>query len=506
MDASCKLIIFNSNLEIPKPKPLVCMKNFILLLLISLLGSSAVSAQSLFSILQKEKPENAEEVNQRLMYFTDEILKEELPENEILDANYIPVFSDEIYAERMKRLNDLTPIQLDYKPVVRRFIEAYAVRHREKTGKIIERSELYFPIFEECLDKYNLPLELKYLSVIESALDPKARSRSGAMGLWQFMYNSCKMFDLKVTSYVDERMDPEKSTEAACRYLQYLHRIFGDWQLAIAAYNGGPGVVREAIQRSGGKTDFWEISPYLPQQTRNYVPIFIAANYILNYSSEHNIVAAPNQYPYFRVSPVNIKKSVLFKHVAAIIDVPIEEIKKLNPIYKRDIIPAGELPAQLVLPVEKIGLFIDNEEEIYAMKDQPKKYLELQKELSSTKGKYMIYHVVKAGEYFHKIAMNYSCTTHNIMEWNNMKNHDIYIGQRLKIWVKPSEEIAQKPQRDPLLKQSKFLLYEVQEGDSLQSIANRFKVESVKDLVEVNNINQSNVVEPGMVLKIVQYE
>ena len=481
------------------------MKNFLLLLLISFIGSSAVSAQSLLRILQKEKPENAEEINQRLIYFTGEILKEELPENKILDANFIPVFSDEVYQKRLQQLDDHTPIELDYKPIVRRFIEAYAVRHREKTGKIIERSELYFPIFEECLDKYDLPLELKYLAVIESALDPKARSRSGAIGLWQFMYNSCKMFDLKVTSYVDERMDPEKSTEAACKYLQYLHRIFGDWQLAIAAYNGGPGVVREAIQRSGGKTDFWEISPYLPQQTRNYVPIFIAANYILNYSREHNIVAKQNPYPYFRVSPVKVKKSVSFKHVASVLDVPIEEVQKLNPIYKRDIIPNGELPAQLILPIEKIGLFIDNEEKIYAMKDQPKKYLELQKELSTTEGKYPIYHVVQAGEYFHKIAMKYSCTTHNIMDWNNMKNHDIYIGQRLKVWVEPSEKIKQKPQRDPLLKKSKFLLYEVQEGDSLQSIANRFEVESVKDLVDVNNVDQANI-EPGMVLKIVQYE
>lgn len=481
------------------------MKNFLLLLLISTLSSSAVCAQSLFKILQKEKPSNADEINQRFVYFTDEILKEELPENEILDANYIPVFSDEVYVQRMQRLNDQTPIQLDYKPVVGRFIEAYAVRHREKTGKIIERSELYFPIFEEYLDKYGLPLELKYLSVIESALDPKAKSSSGAIGLWQFMYNSCKMFDLKVTSYVDERMDPEKSTEAACKYLQYLYRIFGDWQLAIAAYNGGPGVVRDAIQRSGGKTDFWEISPYLPLQTRNYVPIFIAANYILNYSREHNIVSKANNYPYFRVSPVQVKKSVLFKHIAYVLDMPIEEIRRLNPIYKRDVIPAGELPAKLILPIEKIGLFIDLEEKIYAMKDEPKKYLELQKELSTTEGKFPIYHEVKAGEYFHKIAMNYSCTTHNIMEWNNLENHDIYIGQRLKIWVEPSEHLAEKLQRDPLLKKSKFLLYEVQDGDTLQSIANRFQIESIKDLVEVNNMDQSNV-KPGMVLKIVQYE
>lgn len=482
------------------------MKNYLLLFLFCFAGSIQLAAQSPFRIQQKKKPENLLEINQRLRYFSHEILKEELPENKILDANYIPVFSDAVYLERMKKLDDQTPISLDFKPIVRRHIEAYAVRHREKTGRIMERSDLYFPLFEEYLDKYDLPLELKYLSVIESALDPKAKSRSGALGLWQFMYNSCKMFDLRVTSYVDERMDPEKATEAACKYLQYLYRIFGDWQLAIAAYNGGPGVVRDAIQRSGGKTDFWEISPYLPQQTRNYVPAFIAANYIMNYNREHNIISGHFKYPYYSISPVNIKKSISFKNVALAINVSIEDLRKLNPIYKRDIIPVSELPAKLVLPANKIGSFIDSEEQIYAMTNKPKKYLELQMELSSTKGKYCIVHVVKAGEYFHKIAMKYSCTTHNIMAWNNLKNQEIYVGQRLKVWVHPSDEIAQKPDREPLLKKSKFLLYEVQDGDSLQSIANRFEVESVTDLVDINSINQSASVEPGTILKIVQYE
>ena len=482
------------------------MKKYLLLFLICFIGSAQLFAQSPFRILHKEKPENLNEINQRLIYFTDEMLKEELPNNTILDANFIPVFSDEVYKERMRKLDDQTPIALDFKPVVRRHIEAYAVRHREKTGRIMERSELYFPLFEECLDKYGLPLELKYLSVIESALDPKAKSRSGAMGLWQFMYNSCKMFDLRVTSYIDERMDPEKSTEAACRYLQYLHRIFGDWQLAIAAYNGGPGVVRDAIQRSGGKTDFWAISPYLPQQTRNYVPAFIAANYIMNYNREHNIISGTYDHPYFRISPVNIKKQTFFKNVALAIDIPLEDLRKLNPIYKRDVIPVSELPAKLVLPAEKIGSFIDHEEQIYAMTNEPKKYMELQKELSSTKGKYCIVHVVKSGEYFHKIAMKYSCTTHNIMDWNQLKSQDIYVGQRLKVWVVPSDEIAQKPNREPLIKKSKFLLYEVQEGDSLQSIANQFEVKSLDDLVEINSMNDKSSVVPGTILKIVQYE
>ncbi|BAX80380.1 lytic transglycosylase domain-containing protein [Labilibaculum antarcticum] len=482
------------------------MRKYLLLVLIFLAFANQADAQSPFSILSKEKPENIEEINQRLIHFTSEILKEDLPENEVLDANYIPVFTDEVYQKRMDELNSQSPIQLDFKPIVRRYIDAYAIKHREKTAKIIERSELYFPLFEEYLDKYQLPLELKYLSVIESALDPKARSRSGATGLWQFMFNASKMFDLRITSYIDERMDPEKSTEAACKYLQYLYRIFGDWQLALAAYNGGPGIVREAIQRSGGKTDFWAISPYLPEQTRNYVPAFIAVNYLMNFSSEHNIVPSKNEYPYFRISPVNVNKPISFQHVADVLELPLEAVRELNPIYKRDLIPLCELPAKLILPIGMVGKFIDLEEQIYGMKDEPKKYLDLQKDLSTKKGKYCIIHKVEAGEYFHKIAMKYGCTISNIKEWNEMDSPNLCIGQKLKVWVYPSDTLAQKPQRDPLLKKSKFLLYEVQTGDSLNSIADRFQLESITDLVELNSINRSKVIEPGMVLKIVRYE
>jgi len=482
------------------------MRKYLLLFLTYSAFASQADAQSLYSILNKEKPDNMNEINQRLIHFTSEILKEDFPENVVLDANYIPVFSDEIYQKRMDKLNTQSPIHLDFKPIVRRYIDAYAIRHREKTAKIIERSELYFPLFEEYLDKYQLPLELKYLSVIESALDPKARSRSGATGLWQFMFNASKMFDLRITSYIDERMDPEKSTEAACKYLQYLYRIFGDWQLALAAYNGGPGIVREAIQRSGGKTDFWEISPYLPEQTRNYVPAFIAVNYLMNYSLEHNIVPAKNEYPYFRISPVSVNKPITFQHVADVLELPLGAIRELNPIYKCDLIPLCELPAKLILPIEKVGKFIDLEEEIYGMKDEAKKYLDLQKDLSTKKGKYCIIHKVEAGEYFHKIAMKYGCTINNIKEWNGMNSLDIFIGQKLKVWVYPSDTLAQKPQRDPLLKKSKFLLYEVQIGDSLNSIADRFQLESITDFVELNSINHSKVIEPGMVLKIVRYE
>jgi len=448
----------------------------------------------------KKKPKSLREINESFYQLTEDLLRKPMPENEILNASYIPVFSDATYRSRMEYLNEQTPIQLDYNDIVRRYIEAYAVKHREKTSKILMRSEVYFPIFEEYLDKYDLPLELKYLSVIESALDPKAKSKSGAMGLWQFMFNASKMFDLRITSYIDERMDPEKSTEAACKYLQYLYRIFGDWQLALAAYNGGPGVVRDAIQRSGGKTNFWEISPYLPLQTKNYVPAFIAVNYILNFNKEHNILAEKNKYSFFRLSTVQVNRVTSLKQISQAIDLPVRVIREMNPIYKNDIIPECELPVQLILPIEKIGQFIDNEEMIYSFNTDQKKYMDLQKELSSTDKKLLIIHRVDKGEYFHKIAMRYSCTTHNIMEWNKMLRAHIFEGQQLKIWVNPSDLLTEIADRENAVMPPKVMLYTIREKDSLTSIADEFQI----DKMELYVMNDRKDINAKNYLKIVK--
>ena len=359
--------------------------------------------------------------------------------DDVLEASMIPVFTNEDYSWRIEKLNEASPVQLDFNDIVKRYIDVYSVRHRDKTARILGLSEIYFPIFEEYLDKYDLPMELKYIAVIESALNPKAKSRSGATGLWQFMYHASRMFDLKISSYVDERMDPVKSTDAACKYLQYLYRIFGDWQLAIAAYNGGPGVVRDAIKASGGKTNFWEISAFLPDQTRTYVPAFIAVNYVMNYNQEHNIVPENTEFSYLKLSDVTVKEPLSLQTVSKALGISIVDLRRLNPIYKLDFIPNSELPAKLTLPVDKALAYVEKESELYAAPKTKVLYHDIERNMSLTSGKKCIIHVVKAGEFFHKIAMKYSCTSNNIKKWNKLSGDILHIGQKLKVWVPVSE-------------------------------------------------------------------
>tara|TARA_R110001583_G_scaffold7286_3_gene36289 strand:+ start:14821 stop:16134 length:1314 start_codon:yes stop_codon:yes gene_type:complete len=359
--------------------------------------------------------------------------------NDLSKVNNGPVNTNEDYTWRIEKLNEASPVQLDFNDIVKRYIDVYSIRHRDKTAEILGLSEIYFPIFEEYLDKYGLPLELKYIAVIESALNPKARSRSGATGLWQFMYHASRMFDLKISSYVDERMDPVKSTDAACKYLQYLYRIFGDWQLAIAAYNGGPGVVRDAIKASGGKTNFWEIAAFLPDQTRTYVPAFIAVNYVMNYNKEHDIIPNDMEFSYLKLSDVNVKQALSLQTVSKELGISISDLRRLNPIYKLDFIPKSELPAKLTLPIDKALAFVELETKLYSVHQTKVLYQDIETNMSSTKGKKCIVHVVKAGEFFHKIAMKYACTSTNIKKWNNLTGDMLHIGQKLKVWVPKSD-------------------------------------------------------------------
>ncbi|MGM0408972.1 MAG: lytic transglycosylase domain-containing protein, partial [Bacteroidota bacterium] len=276
-------------------------------------------------------------------------VEEENPGNKKRKKDSIPIFPDLVYEYKIAELNNLTPIELEYNERVRRYIDVYTIERREHLSKIIGLAELYFPLFEEMLDKYNLPLELKYLAIVESALDPRAVSSSAAVGLWQFKINTSTMFDLEINSYIDERCDPYKSTEAACAYLQYLYRIYNDWQLALAAYNGGPGVVRNAIIRSGGKTNFWEIQPYLPDQTNGYVPAFIAVNYVMNHYTDHNIEPVRSQFIHLDIDTVKINEEISFKRISEFIDLPVETLQYLNPAYKLDYIPKLKEGATVVL-------------------------------------------------------------------------------------------------------------------------------------------------------------
>ena len=418
----------------------------------------------------------------------------------------IPIYPDLVYEYKIAELNNLSPIELEYNDRVRRYIDVYTIERREHLAKIIGLAELYFPLFEEALDKYQLPLELKYLAIVESALDPRAISSSAAVGLWQFKINTSKMFDLEVNSYVDERCDPHKATEAACSYLQYLYRIYNDWQLALAAYNGGPGVVRNAIERSGGKTDFWEIHPYLPAQTNGYVPAFIAVNYVMNHYKDHNIKPIRSKFIHLDVDTVKINKATSFERIAEVINIPIETLQYLNPSYKKDYIPKMNEAATVVLPNKKIRSFVRNEKAIFDNSIPLKNFNDVVSEAGETSGKIKIVHEVTRGEYFHKIAIKYNCTIDDIKTWNSLPTNDLNIGQKLDVWTSPQqariiEEERNRPkqQRDTT---DRYIFYTVQKGDTVYSIATKFNCRSISELKEENNIAKETDLKPGKKLKI----
>ncbi len=342
---------------------------------------------------------------------------------------------DMLYEYRIAGLNRMSPVELVYNADVRKYIDLFTGPRKEEMARVIGMSELYFPIFDEILDRHGLPLELKYLTVIESGLNPLATSKSGAVGLWQFLLNTGRLFDLEITSMVDERSDPYKSTEAASRYLAYLYTTFNDWQLVLSSYNGGPGEVRKAIERCKGETDYWKLRPYLSDQAKNYVPAFVAAIYILNFYKEHGIVPVKPDFDYFHTDTLHIRYAVSFSQVASEIGLDIDHIRMLNPVYKRDYIPARNTYSLLVLPADKTSIYIKNEVNILGFSAPPADYNQLVAQAGNTAGKTKIIHVVQAGEFTHKIAMMYNVTLENIRAWNHLPGNEVQIGQRLIIWV-----------------------------------------------------------------------
>lgn len=274
-----------------------------------------------------------------------------------------PVYSAEVYKERLSRMP--TIIEMPYNDVVQKFIDRYSGRLRRSVSVMLGAQNFYMPIFEEALESYGLPLELKYLPVIESALNPNAVSRVGATGLWQFMITTGKKYGLEVNSLVDERRDPVRASYAAAHYLRDLYKIFGDWNLVIAAYNCGPEAINRAIHRSNGEKDYWRIYPYLPKETRGYVPAFIAANYIMNYYCEHNICPMRADLP-VKTDTVVVNRDVHFEQVAKVLGMDVDQVKQLNPQYRRNVVNGRTKPSALRLPVAMVGNFIDNEDSIYA--------------------------------------------------------------------------------------------------------------------------------------------
>ena len=347
----------------------------------------------------------------------------------------IPQLEDSVYIDRLQRIPAI--IEMPYNDIVRKFIDMYANKLRQRVAFMLSANNLYMPIIEEALDLYNLPLELRYLPVIESALNPIATSRQGAVGLWQFMLNTGKIYGLKVTSLVDERRDPIKSTRAAARYLKDLYDIYHDWNLVLAAYNCGPGTINKAIHRAGGEKDFWTIYNYLPKETRSYVPAFIAANYIMTYYCEHNISPLEMKMPE-GTDTIHISRPLNFQQIADVCKIDIDQLRALNPEFKKDIIPGNEKPYALRLPNQVMSRFIDLEDSIYNYKNEIYQNrrvtvnVQTPQNTSSAQGK-PLYHKIRKGETLGGIALKYGVSVAQLRRLNGIKGSNIRAGKSLRI-------------------------------------------------------------------------
>ena len=345
--------------------------------------------------------------------------------------------TDTLYAERLRSMP--TIVNMSYNRTVKSCIEAYTTKNRSLVAYMLGISEFYMPIIEEEINNAGIPNELKYLPIIESALNPKAVSRANAKGLWQFMFSTAKIYGLKSNNYIDERFDPIKSTRAAVRFLADLYKLFGKWELAIAAYNCGPGNVNKAIRRSGGKTDFWEIYPWLPRETRGYLPGFIAANYIMTFYEDHGICPMEPNIP-VTTDTILVNRNLHFKQIAEVCGADIEEIRALNPQYIKDIIPGENEPYVLRLTNEVIAKFVENEDSVYLHNKETyfpehsvEKMLNDAKKNDDGAGN-LIRHKIKNGETLGGIARKYRVTVKQIMRWNGMRNTKIRAGKYLKIY------------------------------------------------------------------------
>lgn len=414
-------------------------------------------------------------------------------------SGYIPKYPDSIYAQRIEELNRNTTIELVYNKHVKSFIDVYAVQKRDKTERILGLADVYFPLFEQTLDKYNMPLELKYLAVVESALNPRAGSSAGAKGLWQFMYGTGKMYKLNVTTLVDDRFDPLKSTEAACQHLNDLYNMFGDWFLALAAYNSGAGNVKKAIRRAGGIKNYWAIWPYLPRETRGYVPAFIAVNYIMNYPAEHNICPLDPGIIKDGIDTVMVYDVLHFDQLNEMLGIPMEDIKFFNPQYKAGIIPAtGKNPCVLQIPEQYVASYIDNEKELYTFKTKSgidkEKLQEQMKNISDRS-----VHVVKKGENLSIIAKKYHISVKQLKTWNNLKSDNLSIGQKLIVYSSGAP-MAQAGNAKPVERSTTQKTHVVKSGETLGKIAQKYKC-SVTDLKKWNNL-KSTTIKVGQKLKV----
>lgn len=441
---------------------------------------------------------------------------------------------DSIYIQRLGKIPSM--VDLSYNNIVRNYIELYTNKRREQVAIMLGLSEYYFPIFEEILDKEGLPQELKYLPIIESALNPKALSRVGASGLWQFMYSTGRMYKLEINSFIDERRDPVKASYAATKFLKDLYQIYGNWQLVIAAYNCGPGNVNKAIKRSGGKKNYWDIYYHLPKETRGYVPAFIAALYTFNYHEEHQLFAQPSNLPIV-CDTLMIDKQLHFDQITQLIPISKEKLQELNPQYRADIIPATDKAYALKIPLQFSTQFIDKQDSIFGYKKDY--YFNLKDKVVNPQDRYQkfahvapknkakIYYKVKSGDAVGLIASWFHVRTSDLCYWNNIRRNLIRVGQNLVIYVPrdnesyfkgfnsmtynekqatlgktPSKNIPKETSQQEQIDNASYIYYTVRNGDNFWSIAKKYPGVSNYDIMKINNIDDPKSLKVGQKLKI----
>jgi membrane-bound lytic murein transglycosylase D len=446
----------------------------------------------------------------------------------------IPDFPDSVYVERLNKIP--TTVDLTFNSIVRRYFNVYTKQKRSSVEVMLGLSQYYFPIFDNIFDMYDIPNEMKYMSIIESALNPRAYSRTHAVGLWQFMYGTGKLYGLTVNSLVDDRRDPIKSTYAAARFVKDLYAIYNDWTLVIAAYNCGPANVNRAIRRSGGKRNYWDIYYYLPRETRGHVPAFIAATYIMNYYKEHNLKPVPVSLP-IASDTIMITRNLHMAQISEILGIPVQLIRDMNPQYRTDIIPGKTGPMVLRLPLEQTSRFIDMEKEIYAYKDSvffdPSKVITTPTAVDSRgieeppPGNYAkLTYTVKEGDNLGFISMWYNVRVSDIRYWNNIRNNTIRTGQRLSIYVPRNkvsayQNINEMSFADKQARMGKtvtpvsssqpvqanatgsgYIIYTVKEGDTIWNILKKYPGVTETEVIRLNNLSDGGKIRAGQQLKI----
>lgn len=420
------------------------------------------------------------------------------------------LWSSETFKSQLEALDQKTPFHITYNSALEQIVRNYLKNRRLQLQRLMGLSHYYFPMFEEVFAQYGLPLEMKYLAIVESALVPTATSRVGARGLWQFMFQTGKMFDLQVNSYVDERCSPLKSTIAAAQYLNQLYDILDDWDLALAAYNSGPGNVSKAIRRSGGRKNYWNIRSFLPRETAGYLPAFYATMFIFEYADEYGITQSDTQPHFATTDTIEIKETVALAHVAQLTQTPQETLEFLNPEYTLGLIPFIEdRPYYLRMPVSDLGLLVENQDSLYSLARMD--FAQREKPLPELVDQNnRVRYRVKSGDYLGKIANRYGVSVDQIKRWNGLKSTQLRIGQRLTIIPKriPLNDNNTSSRTQDSDKSSgsnpqntNQEVYVVQRGDSLWGIAQKFPGITLEDLKKWNGISGSEI-KPGMTLSL----